>query len=257
MHLGRVGHPTVEFTDNDAGRAELIVQGLLAEERSHGELEQGLSVVDVERDLIRFRDELEIVSRIGVGFPALRFGDEELVPVSLGLIGRQDRSFGTYPYFQDYRYSEFLLRYYYDLLRRDSLEGFAKITPDQARTSFFRRATNFIATRIAAIRDFDAGKKDGFSKATLNILQRVGGAKTSAPGCSFSVSANSAGLRVFWSGAYYISGNYFGHPTSPTVSVLQAGSFVFGVDGGAYGNVVQWDTAICTLPGKPSVHLNY
>src|SRR5260370_41747673 len=110
----------VEFTHNDAGRAESIVQGLLGEEPSRVELGQRLSVVDVERDSIQFRDELEIVSRIGVGFPALRCGDEELVPVSLRLIGRLDRSPGMYPYFEAYPYTEFLRRYYYDLLRRDS-----------------------------------------------------------------------------------------------------------------------------------------
>ena len=80
----------------------------------------------------------------------------------------------------------------------------------------------------------------------------------STPGCNFTVSTNSTGLRVFWSGAYRVSPNYFNHPTTPTVSVLQSGTYVFGVDGGAYGNQIQWDlNAVVTLPGNPNVHLNY
>jgi hypothetical protein len=78
------------------------------------------------------------------------------------------------------------------------------------------------------------------------------------PGCDFVVSTDTGGLRVLFSGAYRLTGNNFGHPTSPVSRVLQAGDYFFGVDGGPYGHDIQWDlNAIVTLPGPPSVHLNY
>ena len=59
------------------------------------------------------------------------------------------------------------------------------------------------------------------------------------------------------SGCRVTTGQYFGAPTTPAIGTLQSGTYVFGVDGGAYTSV-QWDkTAICTLPGQPSVHLNF
>jgi hypothetical protein len=61
----------------------------------------------------------------------------------------------------------------------------------------------------------------------MNILQRSGGPRITALGCSFSVSSKSPDLRVFWSGTYYIFPSYFGHPTTPTVSVLQPGTYIF------------------------------
>ena len=39
---------------------------------------------------------------------------------------------------------------------------------------------------------------------------------------------------------------------------VEAGTYIFGVKGGAYSNAIQWDQqAVCTLPGTPSVHLNF
>ncbi len=267
-----------KYHEYETRRAEGIVERLLSGERARFDLPQGVSIVDVEDDSDEFLGDLEILSTINADVPALRIGDEGSVPVSLSLIGpepppfwRKGRYRGSYsPYFRD-----FLFDYYYRALKPegDFSRGFGTMPRDEARSSFLRRATDFLAGRIAAVRDFSDDRRSGSSrpilnifqrlrpppsKETLNILQHSGGGRISVPGCLFSVSTNSAGLRVFWSGAYYITGNYFGHPTSPTKSVLQAGSYVFGVDGGAYGNVVQWDTsALCTLPGKRSVHLNY
>ena len=92
----------------------------------------------------------------------------------------------------------------------------------------------------------------------LSLPRRARSSPIPTPGCNFTVTTNSSGLRVLWSGAYRISGNYFSHPTTPTASVLQSGSYIFGVDGGAYGTNAQWDKkAVVTLPGRPSMHLNF
>jgi len=249
-----------EYTDDEAGRSRRIVEGLLSEEQPRADLQQGLSIVDIEQDSKEFLGDLEILSLIGTDVPALRVGEDGLVPVSLSMLSldpfRRGASRRPLP--------PFFLRdpreYYYYALRGEGkpYEGFETISAEEARTNFIRRATDFLALRIAAIRGIKGGGPSDPPKSILNMLQRSGGSRTSVPGCSFSVTANTYGLRVFWSGAYYVTGNYFGHPTFPTVGVLQSGIYIFGVDGGAYGNVIQWDTsAICRLPGKPSVHVNY
>lgn len=244
----------VEYSADDEYSARNTVEMLLSDERKAIELDNELSIFDIEKDAAEFRADLDILSIVGADVPALRIGDDGSVPVSLSSLGLWPslRSRGL---FWRHRYFRELLYY----LREDigSL-GEVTISREEARSSFLRRATSFLASRIAGIRMFRHGETGFLPPTTLNILQRSGGARITTPGCAFSVSSNSSGLRVFWSGAYYISPNYFGHPTSPTVSVLQSGTYIFGVDGGAYSDIVQWDTsAVCSLPGKPFVHLNY
>jgi hypothetical protein len=137
---------------------------------------------------------------------------------------------------------------------------FDSIGAMEAQEIFKSRAINFLATRMDSVRNFrERGFEENWGQhALLSFRQKAGGPKVTTPGCSFNVSTNSNGLRVFWSGAYYISPNYFSHPTSPATSVLQSGIYLFGVDGGVYGNTIQWDvSAVVSLPGNPYIHLNY
>ncbi len=132
---------------------------------------------------------------------------------------------------------------------------------EEARETFIRRATDFLARRIAfvrALRDQRGPQTLWLGLSFLRFRQLTRGPQITTPGCTFTVSSNSSGLRVFWSGAYYVKPHYFNHPTSPTSSVLQSGTYIFGVDGGAYGSNIQWDlNAVVSLPGSPFVHLNY
>lgn len=117
-----------------------------------------------------------------------------------------------------------------------------------------------LAIRIASVREFrsNAARPAWHRPSMLTLRQFIRGPQIGTPGCHFTVSTNSSGLRVFWSGAYYVTPNNFNHPTTPTSSVLQSGTFIFGVDGGAYGNSVQWDlNLVVTLPGLPYAHLNF
>ncbi|MGO9232684.1 MAG: hypothetical protein ACLP4V_00790 [Methylocella sp.] len=257
----------VEYSEDEARRSEQIAETLLAGETPRFDMERGLSIIDVEERAAEFRDDLEILSLVRADVPSIRIGENGSVPVSLSLFGLDWFRFGRgffdgRPWRRPAGLSrEMMLEYFYSALRDgyEPFEGLERISADEARANFLSRATDFLATRISALRAFRGGEDrtpPGIS--TLHILQRSGGPRISAPGCLFSVSANSPGLRVFWSGAYYVSPNYFGHPTTPTAGVLQSGTYIFGVDGGAYGNSIQWDfTATCALPGKPSVHLNF
>src|SRR3546814_5510186 len=82
------------------------------------------------------------------------------------------------------------------------------ISPEQAKHAFIRRATEFLATRMAAMRSFSEASHRPDSRPSfslLRILQRNRGKYIQTPGCNFTVTTNSPGLRVFWSGAYWLS----------------------------------------------------
>jgi len=236
-----------------------IVERLLEGGDHELDLDGTLVVSDVENNAADFVADLAFLEAIDADVPAVRVGDEDLVPVALStlpnLLGRSPVRFDYYGPAAEYeRYLRFL--------RRPRRVGphpgdLGTITREQARSTFVRRATAFLATRIGAIRD--VGRNAAFGAAFLHLAQRLRrSTRVSTLGCHFTVSSNSPGLRVFWSGAYRISSNYFSSPTTPVGSILQSGTYVFGVDGGGYGSQIQWDfNAIVTLPGHPGVHLNF
>jgi hypothetical protein len=262
----------MEYSERDRQYASLVVDALFSGngERINLEFEQGLVISDLEGDADTFSAELDFAASLGVNIPAVKIsGEDSYVPVSLLSILGLRWSFlpGLRRSVRNrWRPGTALSEWAYGILKQYSddqqIGGYHTVNRDEAQETFTKRAISFLATRIVAVRSRREGEireNDVWGKpATLNILQKAGGSRVTTPGCYFSVSTNSNGLRVFWSGAYYITPNYFSHPTSPATSVLQAGVYVFGVDGGAYGSMIQWDTnAVVSLPGKPFVHLNY
>ncbi len=255
-----------DYSQSDGRSAKRVVDSLLSQ-KGAPEIDEGLVISDLESDTADFVEEQSLLAEVGVPTPAVRLGDN-LVPMALSLLGggtglpfwgwtggTGGRRWRGHPLFHEWAY--YYLR---DLVEKPGrLRPFETISGEQARKTFATRATDFLATRLAAVREFGSANNRRWSAvAFINILQRGGGSVVSTPGCNFSVSTNSSGLRVFWSGAYRVSPNYFSHPTTPTIGVLQSGNYVFGVDGGPYGNHVQWDLhAYVSLPGNPHVHLNY
>jgi hypothetical protein len=259
-----------EYSDQQANQARRIVERLLALDHEPPEIEESLVVSDVEADAAEFNAELSLLEELDADAPAVRLGDAQLVPVALTLVMGL-----AWPFFQtpwNYRDRPSWRRRMHPLLYEwahiyllpqlahgEAMPGFHAIPREQAKATFLAGATDFLATRIAAVQEFKRSQSGRWSSASLlNVLQRASGQRVSTPGCQFTISTNSTGLRVFWSGAYRISPNYFSHPTTPILGVLQSGTYVFGVDGGAYGNQIQWDlNALVTLPGAPHAHLNY
>lgn len=248
-----------DYSRDDAAYATRVVNRLINREGDGLDLEQDIAVSDVQWDAIGFSDELSLLERFDANVPAVRIAGET-VPISLAVaVGWPPSPFGigmarpwlTHPWF--YEAMSGLL----PILRGQQSQGypFTTISRQEARSTFIRRAAEFVATRVAAIRGFRNHLWDGPS---LNLHQLLSGPRVATPGCNFTVSTNSSGLRVFWSGAYYVTPNNFNHPTTPTSSVLQSGTYVFGVDGGAYGNNIHWDlNLVVTLPGLPYAHLNF
>lgn len=254
-----------EYSRQDAEYAANVVRRLLGREADGLELEPDVAVSDVESDAGAFSDELALLEEFNANVPAVRIAGEK-VPVSLNLALGQSVGWPLFPpalrLKRPWRRDPFFYEYAYDYLRSiqdRELDGLTSLSREEARETFLRRATDFVANRIAAVRVFrDSGGQTWNGVSFLSFRQLLRGRQITTPGCNFTVSSNSGGLRVFWSGAYYVTPNYFSHPTSPTAGVLQSGTYIFGIDGGAYGNNIQWDlNSVISLPGSPHVHLNY
>lgn len=255
-----------EYSESEARTARRIVTQLLREERQALDVAEDIVVFDLERDAAEFASDIAVLEEFDAPMPALRVSGGSPVPIALvsfpGLQPLWYPSGGLSARRGWWRVAPWLQEPVYDALRtlrsgEGGFEGLELVSREEARSTFTERATDFLATRIAGVRALGrtVGKP---APPLLTVPLRSGGSKVATPGCVFVVSANSPGLRVFWSGAYRISPNYFSHPTTPTTSVLQSGTYIFGVDGGAYGSVIQWDTsAVISLPGVPQTHLNY
>ncbi|WP_141861186.1 hypothetical protein [Kribbella jejuensis] len=236
--------------DESRERAEQVVDELLGRQQS--DAVGSLSVADIENDVETFGQQLDLLGALGLGFPALAVGDE-YIPMSLQLVSQPRRPIDL----DDIQFLRLPGEWYYDRIRRDfelaELENdrFRTIPAEAAQETFRSRLVGFLTTRIAAT----AGRI-GWPAQAIQLPLRRGGRRTAVPGCTFTVTANTSGLRVHWSGAYFASGKYFGHPTNPAVSTLQSGDYIFGVDGGSYTSIV-WDHTVVKLPGTPSIHLLY
>ncbi|MDH2131780.1 hypothetical protein N5J77_11655 [Sphingobium yanoikuyae] len=245
-----------EFNEEDAKEASQIVEGLLEGGFRTPRAAEGISIVDVEAHAREFNEDLSVLERIGESVPCLPLADVGPVPLSLGEFAFRlpfDRLSRPFP--RDFIYDRFAYR-----MRRlrEERDEIVFQSPSEARSTFLRNAANFLANRIASVRQWREHRADAGMHATLSMAQYLGGARMTVPGCAFEVTTDTDHLNVYWSGAYYIVSNYFGHPTSPAKGTLQSGTYVFGVKGGAYGSAVQWDTAsVVTLPGRPAVHLQY
>jgi hypothetical protein len=242
-----------EHTKDDEVAAEEILYALFEGYRGGvARPPDGVSLVDLQRDANEFRYDFDLIREAGAMFPALKLGDGGLVPVALSTMGlspipRRSFSIRREPFLK----SEFEASAYLARALHGEVPGYELITREQAQETFLSRARAFLAHRIWASRSMPSSQR-------IRMPAYVGAPVSSVGGCAFQVSTQTAGLRVFWSGAYFIAQNYFAHPTSPARSVLQAGTYVFGVDGGAYGGQIHWDTnAVCTLPGPPAVALNF
>ena len=223
----------------------------------------GIVVSDVQQDYEDFRRDLEVAGTLGIELPALYVQDSDHpIVIALSLFLPQ----GWMPELQFWQFIRERPTYRYAPIRayRDALARAIESSSMELGTLDLESATNrvregiveHLSVRAAAFREFLAGA--WLPPVLLRLRQSRSSSTVATPGANFYVSSASFGLRVHWSGAYRISANYFGSPTSPVAGVLQAGRYKFGVDGGAYGTSIQWDhNAVVTLPGNNSVQLYF
>lgn len=254
-----------DYTDDELKRAKNILEGFRTEDgrREFLDIEDGLSVADLQEHAGEFYDDFELLESVGLEFPAMRLGSKGRVPVALSeivSIWPRRRSLTLRFWHYGYRLGS-LREVLSEEMRRwkDRLgESAAMLSRPEAQKAFVSRASEFLASRFAGVRMFNDGVPPGEPSPELSIPKFVGGPPTKIPGCLFEVHTKSPGLAAYWSGAYFISSNYHGAPTTPAKGVLQADTYIFGVSGGAYGSAIQWDSnAVCTLPGTASVHLHF
>lgn len=211
---------------------------------------------DVETESQDFQRDMVLLGRLGVGAPVLRFADRQILASLSWLVDTfgPRRGAGRPGYLRPiwwFSHRRQLREDFVLLALQTSADYVDRVSAREADSNYREAATEFLATRIAYMRQDDPD-------APRPPRTRGDPRGLRGPGCRFTVTTNTSGLRVFWSGAYRISSNYFGHPTTPTHRVMHAGTYVFGVDGGPYGQVVQWDrNTVVALPGPPSAHLNY
>ena len=148
----------VDYTDDDLQRALGIVRSLgSAEGPRLGELEDGLSVVDLQSSAEQFYNDLSLIEDFGLDFPALFLAGERRVPVALSEIMHGFFPFGPY-YLRDFpRVRSFREEVYEELRRWRARSGVTTLSPDEARNTFISLASEFLASRFAGRRMAAAG----------------------------------------------------------------------------------------------------
>lgn len=245
------------YGSDSLAAAERVVAGFLDGDFGVGDFPAGVALADLEADAQDFAVELRLLGdRVGRA-PAVRIGGEEPVPLALSVV--VDPPWDP----TESRLSEWLGTSAFDawgddvsrVLGEGLQDNDVELLPlDVVVQGFRRSATRFLARRIHALVDL---LPEAWATAEVFAPMRLGHAPTPVPGCQFSVTTNSHGLRVVYSGAYRRSKGAFGAPTTPVRGALQSGDYQFGVDGGPYGQRGRWDNAIVTLPGPATVHLHF
>ncbi len=232
-----------EYSSEDMRFATIVLEQIA----SDGEIRyrpriRDVLVQDVVEDLEGFAQDSAVLENIKMPmFPAASFEDGDKVPVDLALVWPKRVIQG-----RDVRQ---------EIFRATEAAGLVFVPHEEARSTVFGRAAEFIASRVAGDRQLKEDGLDGRSSLFMSNPAQPHIGPT--PGCQFTVTTNTHGLRVLWSGAYRISANLFSSPSSPARSILQSGVYRFGVDGGAY-KTPRWDmNAKVSLPGATSAHLNF
>ena len=255
--------------DEDFSLAEFVVNQILSTSKAgarltaevRSELPEDLVLFDVQWSARQFTYDMDVLEELNSDAPVLEFAKEK-VPLSLSYAVNADAIYRLRPTIDEDELdkgnsflSSFLRSSSDSLKKRLGYLEPQWVARKEAQVIFRSRAIGFVAARISGLRRL-AHNANEF----LHLPQLLGAAPMlHTPGCNFTVTTDTPGLRVFWSGAHYISPSYFGHPTSPISRVLQSATYVFGVDGDRFGSNIQWDrNAVITLPGnQTSVHLNY
>jgi hypothetical protein len=246
-----------DITNADREKARILINGIFNNELGDDNIDEGLTIYDVERDYYDFEQTRSLARDFNDGkMPALQIGEYK-VPFSTSVA----MSGASFPFAWYYQSPRRILREYF-FRSPDAV----MVDHEEATKTFRTLAGDFLAARIASLRD----RNEFTNESGLSLFRRwrrpkkkggngfnggdnPPGGRISISKCMFTVSSNSAGLNVLWSGAYYIVRNSFGSPTTPVHAPLPSGNYVFGVDGGAYTNP-QWDPTIIALPGPTTNH---
>jgi hypothetical protein len=140
---------------------------------------------------------------------------------------------------------------------QQAIEKGDHINSDVAKSQFRSLSIQSLSLRLQGAaylrRTADSAKQ---LTRIFRIKDHRKGTEIETLGCRFSVGT-SIPLRVFWSGAYRINWRHFGSSNPTATSYLQAGTYLFAVDGGIYVEPTPDINAIVQLPGNPFLQLNF
>jgi hypothetical protein len=143
-------------SEGDLASAGILVESFLAGPPDEFELEPDLAVSDIEADATEFEAELDLLEQVGADVPALPLGDGAVVPVALRAVAGP--SWPGDPLERPLapgqrQFDPETASYLRWLIERGELTTeYGRITSDEARITFFQRARESLARRIAAVR---------------------------------------------------------------------------------------------------------
>ena len=200
----------------------------------------GLSILDLEFHAPQFHAEIALLELLGLDSPAMPLDDEYHVPVSLAVVS--PHLFGPpltvaplAPLRYRRRYLDRYLSFFGPDLERilDELYERMNLVPLELREAqrvFVERASEALSHRVANAQGADEDPPD--TATMINIPPTAGAAATLVATCRFTVSTNTSGLRVFWSGAYYIRKRAGYRPLRRTGSWQRADGSLVPLDAG-------------------------
>ncbi len=190
--------------------------------------------------------------------PCMRLGETDLVPVSIrALFGDQwietEHSYRLNPHYFDRLYDRVIHIQKILTGRRLEIADFDSVIEGVQRSLSW-----FLSYRFSGIKKWaewihglggaDEGAGDpgpsGVSSAQPPRPPSVG----SGGGLQIQVSCRTPGLRIHVAPAYFVNWTYLGSPTSPVISYVQPGRYIFSGDGAMLPQRTTDDAVFCIPP---------
>jgi len=222
-----------------------------AAERAIEEVRKGLYIADLEEEAEEFTEEAAMLRVVGDLFPVIRAADNRIVPIALpdsspipGLRLWGRRPWSRYDYENLYGFAQ--------SWERTSPDNRTTVSIDTATETVRTGMTAFLATRIASVADFFAGRqpRPNVTPVTLSLLQRLRSVvRIGTIGFTVDVESTNPGLRIHVSPIFRRKWRAFGMPTNPVINTLTGGLYEFGADLGPYGmTTITPDPATFDIP---------
>jgi hypothetical protein len=227
-------------------------------EQRYSEEADGAPIDDVLINVNKMAMEFAIARRWDGEVPCLKLDDGGLAPISLTeFFGGPSSSYGSEDWVELWdRYIGGPFpphRFWREILKRSGRqeEGIVATDVREAEVGFQRCLKDFLSYRFAGMKRW-AEWIQGIGTDRLSFVSRLFRPRTPAVspggGLQVQVSCITLGLRVHISPAYFISWVYFGSPTSPVVSYVLPGRYIFSGDGPMLPKRKKDPTVFCIPP---------
>jgi hypothetical protein len=235
---------------SEGGSQSETRRGLFSESRYSDE-EEGVPLGDVVANVNQMAMEFATARRWDGEIPCLKLDDGGLAPISLTefFAGPSSSFYGSEDWVELWdRYFGGPFpphRLWREILKRSERQEERVVVSDvrEAEAAVQRSLNAFLSYRFAGmkrwakwIKGIGSDRPGGPPWWPFRRMNSIGGAPPTPAvspggGLRVQVSCNTRGLRIHVSPAYFISWVYFGSPTSPVVSYVLPGRYIFAGDG--------------------------